>query len=129
MSNMKLLAAGFLLAFSLGLAGCATDIMRGYMGRTPQAMMARYGPPAHVFDMPDGRRAYQWLETSESTSAGSEESHTRWVERHGRREKITTTQINPPVNQTKRCFYTMYAHRDLDGGYIFDSFEKPEFGC
>jgi hypothetical protein len=129
MANMKLLGAGLLLAFSVGLAGCAADIMRGYVGRTPQDMMARYGRPANVFDMPDGRRAYQWLEVSESTSAGSEESRTRWVEGHGRREKVTTTQINPPVNQTKRCFYTMYAHRGPNGDYIFDSFEEPALGC
>jgi hypothetical protein len=130
MLNVKFLNAGVVLALALSLAGCATDIMRGYVGRTPQDLMARYGPPNNVFDMPDGRRAYQWLQISESTSAGSEETRTRWVERHdGRRERVTATQINPPTSERKKCYYTMYAHRDAGGAWIFDSFEQPEFGC
>lgn len=129
MLNTKPLRMGLTVAFVLTLAGCATDIMRGYIGRTPQEVMARYGPPDNVFDMPDGRRAYQWLEISETTSPGSEETRTRWVEkRDGRRERVTTTEISPPVNERKKCYYTMYAHRDR-GDWIFDSFERPEFGC
>ncbi|WP_447726133.1 hypothetical protein [Sphingomonas koreensis] len=122
--------AGLSVALLFSLTACATDIMRGYIGRTPQDVMARYGPPDNVFGMPDGRRAYQWLEISESTSAGSEETRTRWVEkRDGRRERVTTTQISPPVSERKKCYYTMYAHRAPGGGWIFDSFEQPEFGC
>lgn len=114
----------------LGLSACATDIMRGYVGREPEAVMARYGPPDNVFDMQDGRRAYQWVEISEATSAGSEETRTRLKRRgrHGAMERVTTTQINPASSQTKRCFYTMYAHRDA-GRWIFQDFERPEFGC
>lgn len=119
-----------ILAMALGLGGCATDIMRGYMGRTPQDVMARYGPPDNVFDMPDGGRAYQWLQISQSTSAGSEESRTRWVDRgNGHRERVTTTQITPPTSELKKCFYTMYAHRAPSGAWIFDRFAPPEFGC
>ncbi|MBW8743281.1 MAG: hypothetical protein JF628_02845 [Sphingomonas sp.] len=130
MLNIKPLAGAIALALIFGLTGCATDIMRGYIGRTPQDVMARYGRPDNVFDMPDGRRAYQWLQISKSTSAGSEESRTRWVERRdGRRERVTTTQVNPPVSETKKCFYTMYAHRGPAGDWIFDSFKEPEFGC
>ena len=130
MLNLQRLKLGLLIALALGLSGCATDIMQGYIGRTPQEVMARYGPPDNIFDMPDGRRAYQWLQISQSTSAGSEESRTRWVERgNGHRERITTTQISPLTTEVQKCFYTMYAHRAPPGTWVFDSFEKPEFGC
>ncbi|MEP7007986.1 MAG: hypothetical protein ABI810_18540 [Sphingomonas bacterium] len=114
----------------LTLAGCATDIMRRYVGRGPEAVMARYGPPDNVYALPDGRRAYQWMQISESTSPGSEETRTRW--RKGRDgspfEPVTTTQINPPTNETHRCFYTMYARRE-GAAWVFDAFERPEPGC
>jgi hypothetical protein len=129
MWNMRSLRVALTVMLGFSLTGCATDIMRGYIGRTPQDVMARYGPPDNVFDMPDGRRAYQWLEVSESTSPGSEQTRTRWVEkRDGRRERVTTTEISPPVSERKKCYYTMYAHRDR-GDWIFDSFQQPEFGC
>ncbi len=36
--------AGFTLASTL--TGCAADIMRGYLGRAPEEVMAKYGPPS-----------------------------------------------------------------------------------
>ncbi len=115
---------------ALTLAGCASDIMRGYLGRGPEAVMARYGPPDSVFDMPDGRRAYQWVQISQSTSPGSEESRTRWVKRRGDGppERVTVTKVTPPTSAERRCFYTLYAHRE-GGGWVFDDFARPEFGC
>jgi hypothetical protein len=128
--NQTNLRNGLLVTLALGLTGCATGIMRGYMGRTPQDVMARYGPPDNVYGLPDGGRAYQWLQISQSTSAGSEESRTRWVDRgNGRRERVTKTQITPPTSDVKKCFYTMFAHRSAAGAWIFDRFESPEFGC
>ncbi|WP_148293981.1 hypothetical protein [Azospirillum sp. B4] len=130
MLNAQHLKFGLIIALALGLSGCATDIMQGYIGRAPQEVMARYGPPYIIFDMPDGRRAYQWLQISHSTSTGSEESHTRWVDgSNGHRESVTTTQIIPSTTEVHKCFYTMYAHQTPAGGWVFDSFEKPEFGC
>lgn len=119
-----------LLPAALPLGGCASDIMRGYLGRGPEAVMARYGPPDNVFDMPDGRRAYQWMQISQSTSAGSEETRTRWVKRRGdgRPERVTVTQVTPPTSTDRRCFYTLYAHRQ-GAGWVLDNFERPEFGC
>lgn len=105
------------------LSGCATDIMRGYLGRSPEDVMARYGPPFDVRDLPDGRRAYQWLETATTTSGGTE---TTIVDKHGRPR--TRTEISPTTIEERRCFYTMYAHR-TPAGWRIDDFAKPALGC
>lgn len=111
------------IAMASALAGCATDIMRGYVGRSPEDVMARYGPPVDVRDLPDGRRAYQWLDTSTTTSGGTA---TTKVDRHGRPR--SQTEFSPVTTEERRCFYTMYAHR-TSAGWQIDSFAKPEFGC
>jgi hypothetical protein len=111
---------------TLSLAACSADIMRGYMGRSPEAVMAKYGPPVDVRDLPDGRRAYQWLEVETTTQQG--EAITRAEGgRHGGRPKIRT-EYAPSTTHEQRCFYTFYAHRTPDG-WRFDDFAKPALGC
>lgn len=113
--------SGIILAATL--SGCSTDIMRGYVGRSPEDVMARYGPPYDVRDLPDGRRAYQWLETEMTTSGGTE---TTIIDKRGRAR--ARTEFSPTTTEEKRCFYTMYAHR-TPAGWRIDDFAKPEFGC
>lgn len=57
-----------ILAFAVTLAGCATSEMESYIGQPLQAAMARRGPPQVVFDMPDGRRAFQWVFVSQGVT-------------------------------------------------------------
>lgn len=108
------------MALAVALQGCSAGIMRGYIGRPPEAVMARYGPPVDVRDLPDGRRAYQWMEVETTTSGGSE---TTTYERGRRR-----TEYTPTTTQQKRCFYTFYANR-TSRGWRIDSYLDPELGC
>lgn len=108
------------LALAVALQGCSAQIMRGYIGRPPEAVMARYGPPIDVRDLPDGRRAYQWMEVETTTSGGAATTTS-----DGRRQR---TEYSPTTTQEKRCFYTLYAHRTSQGWRI-DSYNEPEIGC
>ncbi len=108
------------LALAVALQGCSADIMRGYVGRPPEAVMARYGPPVDVRDLPDGRRAYQWMEVETTTSGGSE---TTTYERGRRR-----TEYAPTTTAEKRCFYTFYA-RQSSGRWFITNFRKPKLEC
>lgn len=118
--------AAMLLA-TLALTGCATDIMRGYIGRPPEAVMARYGPPVDVRDLPGGRRAYQWLEESTVTSFGAATTTVEEKGKRGPRQEVAT-EFAPSTTETQRCFYTFYAHRASEG-WLIDDFEKPLLGC
>lgn len=124
-----LMMVAVLAVFVTLLSGCATDIMQSYVGRSPEAVMARYGPPDNVFDMPDGRRAFQWVQVTQSTSTATEESRTRWDDRRHGRERVTTRQTTPAVSETHKCYYTLYATLSPENIWIFNSFEEPEFGC
>ena len=119
----------------LGVGGCATQVMEGFVGQPVQAGIARYGPPDYVFDMPDGRRAFQWRMESESVTP---------VQTYG---NATTNLYAPPgayasantnFNQTtyggqvvrQVCRYTMYARwNDASSAWVFESFEKPSLMC
>lgn len=129
------------LAFALSLAvfgltsGCASGIMEGYIGQPLQAGIARYGPPDVVFDMPDGRRAFQWRMESETVMPTTTSGN------------MTTNIYAPPgafasaqstYNQTtyggqtmrQVCRYTMYARWNAAANaWIFESFEKPSLMC
>lgn len=128
-------AAPIFTALSLSLAtillgGCASDIMSAYVGQPVTAAMARYGPPDLTFDLPDGRRAFQWLEVSTSTSDGQATTRTRPDPRRGRGATITRTEFTSPTTSTSRCHYTMYARFDAAAhDWVFDSFEPPALGC
>lgn len=122
--------AGIALA-ALALTGCATNIMEGYVGQPLQAGIARYGPPEVVFDMPDGRRAFQWR---------MESSYTTPVQTYGSANIYAPPGAFATVNyqQTQYggdtsvqvCRYTMYARwQETQNAWIFESFEKPPLMC
>lgn len=116
----RLLLGSLVLAWAL--SACSVDIMRGYVGRSPEEVMARYGPPVDVRELPDGRRAYQWMIAETETSGG--EATTRVDGRGGR----ARTEYSPSTTREKRCFYTFYAHH-TSYGWRIDDFARPEFGC
>lgn len=49
-----------IVAIALALFGCASDAMRGYVGKSVTAAYIDHGTPENVFDLPDGRRAFQF---------------------------------------------------------------------
>jgi len=58
---MKARHAGTLmLATLLCSAGCVSTHMKKYIGKDVRYIAVEDGPPVNVFDMPDGRRAFQY---------------------------------------------------------------------
>ena len=110
---------------SLCLAACASQIMRGYVGRDVANVVARYGPYEETFDLPDGRRAFQWriVETSVvPTETTADEIQTR----NGSSERIRTTG---GYWKEETCFYTVYAVPYGETGWTIVGYEKPSFDC
>ncbi|ABD27451.1 conserved hypothetical protein [Novosphingobium aromaticivorans DSM 12444] len=48
------------LISAIALAGCASTAMKQYVGESVTEAVMRLGPPENAFDLPDGRRAFQW---------------------------------------------------------------------
>lgn len=117
-----------ILAFALAVssAGCASQIMQGYIGEPIQEVMIDYGPPINAFDMPDGTRAFQWSMsstyvtptnvTTTTTPAGN-----MW---------FTNTRITGGQAITSSCVYTMFARWDDEQRtWIFTDFRRPNMMC
>lgn len=125
-----------LLAGAFILAGCATTTMENYMGRTVQEVAVTYGPPTNVFDMPDGRRAFQWqIDTSfnapaRSTTYGTAQVYAPPGSSYGTVNAQSTTVTTPATTSTISCLYTMYGKWDEERqAWILVGFEKPRFIC
>lgn len=112
------------------MAGCATQVMQGYVGRDIRDVMVRYGPPDNAFDMADGRKAYQWRMESSSVTPTYSTTEGRTRERHdGDRYQSTTITTGGDVSTTT-CFYTLYATWDEAArGWTVVAYEKPGFEC
>ncbi len=112
------------------LIGCASEIMKGYIGRPVQDVMLDYGAPTNAFDMGDGRRAFQWIIHSSyttpaySTTTGSayNTGYTTWVN--------TNTQIYGGQTITSRCVYSLFARwKQNRNSWIIVGFKKPPLSC
>ncbi|MBY5932238.1 hypothetical protein KUV51_04435 [Tateyamaria omphalii] len=100
--------------------------MEGYVGRSITEPMLDYGQPAAVFDLPDGRRAFQWSISSwgsvpiVSTDSRTSDGIHDWAD-------VTRTRtIHIPVEET--CLYTLYGvPRGND--WIVTGYRQPSFEC
>lgn len=48
-----------MVVIALVLSGCASSIVEGYVGQDITSVAIQHGLPANVFDLPDGRTAFQ----------------------------------------------------------------------
>lgn len=55
-----ILASAIGMAAVVVTAGCVSTHMKQFIGKDVRYIAVQDGPPEHVFDMPDGRRAFQY---------------------------------------------------------------------
>ncbi|WP_448951671.1 hypothetical protein [Labrys neptuniae] len=109
---------------ALALTGCASAVMKNYIGRPVESVMIDYGPPTSVLDLGPGQRAYQWQKISTNVVSGSSTSEVRRT-RHGADVQTTET---PGYVERQECFYTFYA-RPAGGQWLITNFRKPSLEC
>lgn len=109
----------------LALMGCASEIMKGYVGRDITEAVLDYGPPSAVLDMPDGRRAFQWrMDTmgmipATTTYTGTTYGNTTYG--------TFNTSGGGVFSQT--CFYTVFGQKNAKGSYTIVDFRPPTAAC
>ncbi|WP_435053885.1 hypothetical protein [Mesorhizobium australicum] len=112
------------IAIAFALAGCASDIMKNYVGRPVESVVLDYGPPTAVIDLGQGERAYQWRKVSTSAVSGSSSGEVRHT-KHGTIYEETDT---PGYIERQECFYTFYARASGDRWFI-TNFRRPKLEC
>jgi hypothetical protein len=92
-------------------AGFAPD---GAVGRKIDDAIAVNGPPSLQWDLPDGRRAYQWQQSSVTARVGAPEG--------------VGGAVVGAASQTT-CYYTLYTLPDGKGLWKVVGYEQPRPGC
>lgn len=127
---MKRFVAAISLLF---LVGCASDVMRGYVGSPLTEPVLDYGPPAFAFDTGQGSRAFVWRMQSAVTLPGSASTTASAFPIGNSTSVYANTIINPPQTILSDCAYALYAERisDAEGpaAWRVTGFRKPRLGC
>jgi len=117
----RLIFACFIL-----LAGCATTIMQGYVGKSITEPILDYGPPTNAVDLPDGRRAFQWeINVSGVIPITSTNSATVWG---GGTPALVTGTTTSYVPTSSQCVYTLFA-RPKGDDWIVTGYREPNLNC
>jgi hypothetical protein len=83
------------------------------VGHKIDEVMAANGPASGEWDLPDGRRIYQWQETSVMARVGA---------------STISGEVTGAASQTT-CFTTLYARPDAAGRFKVVAFDAPRPGC
>lgn len=119
-----------LLVTALALGGCASSIMKDYVGRTIADVVMDYGPPQTGFDLTPTQRAFLWsMSTNVVTPATTNITATSYG------SLFSATAITSPSQViSQRCNYTLIAERipsavEGPAGWRVVSFRKPSLMC
>lgn len=113
-----------LIAIAATLAGCASDIMKNYVGQPVESVVLDYGPPTAIVDLGQGERAYQWRKISTNAVAGTSTGEVR----HTKNGTVYEETETPGYVERQECFYTFFA-RASGGRWFITNFRKPKLEC
>ncbi len=125
MSPMKKILPALLFIVAL-IAGCATTIMEGYVGKPITEVVLDYGPPVNFLDIEQGRRAFQWRIDSSGYIPMTTPSNGSIYGAGGYASYTSTTTTYVPYEQS--CLYTMTATWSGET-WVVDGFRQPRLGC
>jgi len=122
------------------LSGCASQILKSYIGKDIREVMLDYGPPTNAFDMGDGRRAFQWVMNRSyttpttttpinATTTGHISSYgvTSWINTN---TTITGGQTIRGKTIKSKCVYTLFGRWNTNvKSWFISNFKKPNFRC
>lgn len=117
---------GLFLVGLISLAACASQIMEGYVGKSITEPMLDYGRPTTVFNLPDGRRAFQWSITSSGAIPVTNTTNANVYGTTGWANVTTTSTSYQPFEQT--CLYTLFGEAQGDD-WIVTGFRQPTVWC
>ena len=115
------------LLTALFLTGCVSTYMSGYVGKDIHEVFMTEGQPVNVFDMPDGRRAYQYIfGTVIGSTTGTQASEIKSETSGGNtaNKKVTTTGNKSAAYVSSGCLVTYIARKQGDA-WIVEDFRYP----
>lgn len=116
---------------ALALAGCATQVLEGYVGKPIQSVMIERGMPSMILDLPGGRRAYQWTIVHVGVMPTTTYGQVNIYAPPGAFAQANYSQTTTGGQMlSDTCRYTLYARWDARvSSWMVESFEKPSWMC
>jgi hypothetical protein len=93
--------------FALALSGCASTAMKGHVGKSINEAFFSYGKPENVFNLPDGRRAFQFRWGGGSGIIPGHSNST--ILPNGAGYNVTTTSTPTTFFESDGCLVTLIA--------------------
>lgn len=122
-----------LAAVVWALCGCAADIMKDFVGKDISTVIAQRGPPSASFDMPDGRKAFQWtIDSSYVMPTYTTVTGSGYGTAYGNTlvtNSTATAMTSGGGMLSQRCFYTLYGQKNQSNSYTVVGFEPPIPAC
>lgn len=114
----------FTALLALSLVGCASTAMKRYVGTSISEAYMAYGQPEAVFDLPDGRRAFQFYwGGGAGVVPGTSRSTVAPV--GGGAYAVTTTSTPTMIYESKGCLVTLIA-RPVGNDFIVEEYRIPK---
>jgi hypothetical protein len=113
-----------LIAVCCLATACASTEMKGYVGSSISEAFIDYGKPEAVFDLPDGRRAFQFRWGGGSGVVPGRTS-TQITGNDAIGYNVTTVGTPAMAFASEGCLITLIAHRK-GNDYIVDEYRIPK---
>lgn len=111
-----------IIAFLMTTA-CASTAMKGYVGKSISEAYMTQGKPENIFDLPDGRRAFQFRWGGGSGVVPGYASST--VTPMGYGYQVTTTGVPATYVESAGCLVTLIA-RPRGNDFIVEEYRIPK---
>ena len=116
----KLILAAFSM---LALTGCVSTEMKGFVGKPIEETFIAYGKPENVFELPDGRRAYQYRWGGGSFTMPAQGAAV--TTSMGNVATVQTTYSPAMIMNAPGCLIT-YIARNNGKGFIIEDYRFPK---
>jgi hypothetical protein len=108
------------------LTGCASEVLKSYVGKSVTEPILDYGPPTNVVELEEGHRAYQWAKTNSGIIPITTPTTTNIYGSGGYATAYSTSTNYVPYSNN--CIYTLTAVRN-GKDWVVDGFRPPSFEC
>lgn len=114
-----------ILLVALSVSACASTAMKKFVGGSVSEAYLAYGQPENVFDLPDGRRAFQFYWGGGSGVVPAR-SQTQIVPTGGGSYAVTTSGTPAMVYESKGCLVSLIARPTNGGDFIVEEYRIPQ---
>lgn len=112
-----------LAAMAIALSGCVSTAMKAHVGKSITEALFAYGKPENVFDLPDGRRAFQFRWGGGSAIIPGQSNSTMMP--NGAGYSVNTTSTPATLIESAGCLVTLIA-KPSGSDFIVEEYRYPK---